>query len=215
MTPEIRNEVIQTVYALINSPATVASPESVNERQQWNTGITQSFNGLPVNSVNDNLGLNVSQQTQDNIINGEYVDLGILLTNSSTEQSNSLTLDTNGQLVIQTKPSKKITDINTWIDAFLIYTSIYVGVHVEDTLNILKYMYSVKLGASRSIGLGWKNYDQQFRLKKARNPAMSWATVDQELWLLYIHSVLSNTPSPGVCMVNTNRKCYEFNNKGT
>ncbi|VDI69222.1 Hypothetical predicted protein [Mytilus galloprovincialis] len=184
MTPELRNEVIQTVNALIHSPATVTSPDSINESQQLNTGITPNI--LPVYSVNDNLGLNVSQQTQDKIINGEYVDLSILLTNSSTEQSSSLTLDTNGQLVIQAKPSKKITDINTWIDAFLIYTSIYVGVHLEDTQNILKYMYSVKLGASRSIGLGWKDYDQQFRLKKARNPALSWATVDQELWLLYI-----------------------------
>ncbi|CAC5416742.1 unnamed protein product [Mytilus coruscus] len=70
------------------------------------------------------------------------------------------------------------------------------------------------LGASRSIGLGWKDYDQEFRLKKARNPAMSWATVDQELWLLYIHSVQSNTPSPRVYMVNTKRKYCEFNNKG-
>ncbi|CAC5361232.1 unnamed protein product [Mytilus coruscus] len=184
MTPEIRNEVIQTVNALINSPATVTSPNSVNERQQWNTGITQSSNILPVISLNDNLVLNVSPQTQDKIINGEYVDL-----------------DTNGQLFIQTKPSKKITDINTWIDAFLIYTSMYVGVNLEDTQNILKYMYSVKLGASRSIGLGWKDYDQQFRLKKARNPAISWAIDDQELWLLYIqcsqiHLVLGKKVTP-------------------
>ncbi|VDI47859.1 Hypothetical predicted protein [Mytilus galloprovincialis] len=136
MTPELRNEVVQIVDALIHSPATVTSPDSVNERQKSNTGITQSSNILPIISVNDYLGLNVSQKTQDKIINGEYVDLGILLTNSSTEQYNSLTLDTNGQLVIQTKPSKKITDINTWIDAFLIYTSIYVGVHLEDIQNI-------------------------------------------------------------------------------
>ncbi|XP_071168809.1 uncharacterized protein LOC143042006 [Mytilus galloprovincialis] len=212
MTPELRNEVIQTVNALVHSPATVTSPDSINESQQLNTGITPNI--LPVYSVNDNLGLNVSQQTQDKIINGEYVDLSILLTNASTEQSSSLTLDTNGQLVIQAKPSKKITDISTWIDAFLIYTSIYVGVHLEDTQTILKYMYSVKLGASRSIGLGWKDYDQQFRLKKARNPALSWATVDQELWLLYIHTGQSTAPSSGVNMVNTYRKCYEYNNKG-
>ncbi|XP_063403662.1 uncharacterized protein LOC134687357 [Mytilus trossulus] len=213
MTPELRNEVIQTVNSLIHSPATVTSPDSINESQQLNTGITPNI--LPVYSVNDRLGLNVSQQTQDKIINGEYVDLSILLTNSSTEQSISLTLDTNGQLVIQAKPSKKITDINTWIDAFLIDTSICVGVHLEDTQNILKYMYSVKLGASRSTGLGWKDYDQQFRLKKARNPSMSWATVDQELWLLYIHTGQATAPSSSVVnMVNTYRKCYEYNNKG-
>ena len=48
MTPELRNEVVQIVNgnALIHSPATVSvtSPDSVNERQQSNTGITQSSN---------------------------------------------------------------------------------------------------------------------------------------------------------------------------
>ncbi|VDI06554.1 Hypothetical predicted protein [Mytilus galloprovincialis] len=39
MTPELRNEVVQIVNALIHSPATVSvtSPDSVNERQQSNT----------------------------------------------------------------------------------------------------------------------------------------------------------------------------------
>ncbi|VDI38663.1 Hypothetical predicted protein [Mytilus galloprovincialis] len=104
MTPELRNEVVQIVNALIHSPATVSvtSPDSVNERQQSNTVGCKSFN----------------------------------------------------------------------------------------------------------IGPGSKDYNQQFRLKKARNPAMSWATVDQELWLLYIHTVQPNAPSYGVDMVNTNRKCF-------
>ncbi|VDI71242.1 Hypothetical predicted protein [Mytilus galloprovincialis] len=75
MTPELRNEVVQTVNDLIHSPATVTSPDSVYERQQSNKGITQSCNILPLISENDNLGLNVSHKTRNKIIRGEYVDL--------------------------------------------------------------------------------------------------------------------------------------------
>ena len=81
------------------------------------------------------------------------------------------------------QPSKNINDINTLIDAFLIYSSIYVGAHPDSRQTILKYLYNVKLGAKRSTGLGWKDYDQQFRLKKAKDPSVSWGVVDQELWL--------------------------------
>ncbi|XP_071172171.1 uncharacterized protein [Mytilus edulis] len=42
MTPELRNEVIQTVNALIHSPATVTSPDSINESQQLNTDESSS-----------------------------------------------------------------------------------------------------------------------------------------------------------------------------
>ena len=49
-------------------------------------------------------------------------------------------------------------------------------------------MHDVKLGASRSTGLGWREYDQQFRLKKKpRLPSTSWGQVDQELWLIYMN----------------------------
>jgi len=55
---------------------------------------------------------------------------------------------------------------------------------------LLKYMHDVKLGASRSTGLGWREYDQQFRLKKARLPSTSWGQVDQELWLIYMNNMV-------------------------
>ena len=53
-------------------------------------------------------------------------------------------------------------------------------------------MSDVRLGAQRSSSLGWKPYDEQYRLRKARNPMSSWGIVDVELWLLYIS--LSTTP---------------------
>ena len=201
---------MEAVNSFRNSPSTVASPDSANQPAQ--SGITSnSFNATPIISVNDQLGVNVSQQIREKILNGEYVDLGTLLAN--TEQSNTLTLDSNGQITLQPKHTRKIDDINVWLDAFLIFTSIYTTAHPDSTQGLLKYMYNVKLGASRSSGLGWSDYDQQFRLKKVKNPSSPWGIIDQELWLLYMHSSAFLTqPSQG--LYTTNRKCYELNNKG-
>ena len=212
LVPEIRGQIIEAVNSFRNSPSTVSSPDSVN--QPGHSGITSSsLSVTPIISMNDQLGVNVSQQLRDKIINGEYVDLGALLANSSNEQSNALTLDSNGQITLQPKQTKKINDISMWLDAFLIFTSLYTTAHPDSMQGLLKYMYNVKLGAGRTSGLGWRDYDQQFRLKKAKNPSLSWGIIDLELWLLYMQSsAISQQPSTG--LYSTNRKCYEFNNKG-
>lgn len=57
-------------------------------------------------------------------------------------------------------------------------------------------------------------YDEQFRLRMARDPSSSWAVVDPELWLIY----MQNSPSAygHVFSTNQNRtdKCYKFNYSG-
>lgn len=51
---------------------------------------------------------------------------------------------------------------------FFIFMSIYLLAHIDETHSLIKYMANVKLGASSiSGGLGWRDYDRQFRLKKA------------------------------------------------
>ena len=85
----------------------------------------------------------------------------------------------------------KITNINHWIDAFLIFASIFSFAHPESTSGLFKYMHTVRLGAKRSSGLGFKFYDEQYRLRKASNPSSSWGIVDQELWLLYMFYVIN------------------------
>jgi hypothetical protein len=100
------------------------------------------------------------------------VDLGALLANSAQDQPSCFTINTNGQLQVQPKASKKMSDLNTWLDVLLTYisTCIYISAHSESTQGLLRYMYNVKVGASRSTGLGWREYDQQFRLKKSKCP---------------------------------------------
>jgi hypothetical protein len=68
-------------------------------------------------------------------------------------------------------------------------------------------MLNIKLGASRSKDLGWRDYDQQFRMKKERNPSLSWGDIDMELWVLSIsQGRKSNTQSyihqsPALCTI--------------
>jgi hypothetical protein len=40
-------------------------------------------------------------------------------------------------------------------------------------------MHIVRLGASRINGLGWKTYDEQFRLKMGIDPVKSWEIVHE------------------------------------
>ena len=74
--------------------------------------------------------------------------------------------------------------------------------------------------------MGWKTYDQQFRLRKAIDPSKKWDSVDDELWLLYMNQTVSGgiyhnrqstrgqqfgNPSP---LGQAGGKCYDFNNRG-
>ena len=77
----------------------------------------------------------------------------------------------NGELSIQSGNLRtKINNIEQWTSAFIIFISIYCSAHENRVQELLTYMSDVRLGAQRSSSLGWKPYDEQYRLRKARNP---------------------------------------------
>lgn len=61
-------------------------------------------------------------------------------------------------------------------------------------------------------GIGWKFYDEQFRMRIAKNPNASWGVVDQELWIMYM--VPSANPVQKPLTRGRFLKCYDFNNYG-
>jgi len=78
-------------------------------------------------------------------------------------------------------------------------------------------MSDLRLGAKRNGNLGWKLYDEQYRLRKVRNPSSLWSIVDVELWLLYMsNSSTLNVISQSNQYVSNNKKlqCYTFNYNG-
>ncbi|CAG2229749.1 unnamed protein product [Mytilus edulis] len=82
---------------------------------------------------------------------------------------------------------------------------------------LLKYMSVVRLGAKRNPNnLGWKLYDEQFRLRKTLDPASSWAIVDPELWLLYMADSIGTqnleVVSSGYNTFSANRNVIKYRN---
>lgn len=163
-------------------------------------------------NVSDGIGDNVSNSIKTKIMAGEYIDLAILLTNSNATnmQDQQKIAFVNGELILQPKQNTpKITTIENWTDAFIIFMNIYCSIHVEKFPQLLKYLYTIRLGAKRSA-FGWKSYDEQFRLRLATNPTLSWANIDQELWLLYMHGNGGNQPTG----INKVLRCYAYNYNG-
>ena len=71
----------------------------------------------------------------------------------------------------------------------------------------------------RCVGLDWKAYDEQFRLRKAQDPTSSWAAIDTELWLLLMQPVGNVQHGAAVAPrviqnYGTVLKCYAFNYNG-
>ena len=119
----------------------------------------------------------------------------------------------NGELIIkQAQEPVKTMDVEKWTNAFIIFSSVLIAKHPEHAQGLLKYMNSIRLGASRHQGLGWKAYDAQYRLRKSTKPLSDWGTVDNELWLVYMSQQnvqLSSQPATPKVFY-----CYDYNLKG-
>lgn len=168
-----------------------------------------------VPSVHAKLGLNVSEANKSKIKNGQFVEFEHLLETKTSQTDEKTLVVVNGSIVTKEKQKTPISNIEKWTDAFIIYMSIYISAHPEKCQDLLKYMQSVRLGASRIKGLGWRDYDTQFRLKVAADPSKQWDAVDQELWLMFMTDS-GTTHTNAVHQHNTTfNKCYNFNYKGS
>lgn len=124
----------------------------------------------------------MSESNREKIVTGKYIDLGLLLQNNSEEKDPKISYNNQGHLVAKCSSSEKNYTIERWTDVFLIFMVIYGSAHLCKYPDLVNDMHNVRLGAAKfSRGLGWKNYDQQFRLKMSMNPSLSWAIVDNEL----------------------------------
>lgn len=160
--------------------------------------------GLVSNGISSQVSLGLKQK----ICNREYVNLSILLTPENS-MGQVLTLDSNGSINLMPKTIRRISSIEAWTDAFIVYMDVYCQVHSDQYADMLKYLHTVRFGAKQYTVNGWISYDEQFRLKMAQSLEMSWAVVDQELWMLFMCR-----PKPQVANEQVKFKCYDFNYKG-
>ncbi|XP_048743934.2 uncharacterized protein LOC125657358 [Ostrea edulis] len=201
---------------LVSSSAARSTPEtsSTSGTASLATNVAISVspldNPIPLISVSDELGLHVPQTIKHKIWGKEYIELGKVLESELDSERGQKFSIVEGQLVMQPKSNtKKITSIDSWTDAFLVFASIYLSRHPADIQGILKYVQTIRLGASRNPTCAWLEYDKQFRLKMSKNTFIAWGSIDAELWLLYMSNHQISQPT------QSTPKCYDYNYKGS
>ena len=64
------------------------------------------------------------------------------------------------------KQRRVINSIHTWMDAFLIFASVFLKAHPQHAQQLLKYASLIRTAASKFNGWGWWWYDAQFRMRQ-------------------------------------------------
>ena len=178
-----------------------------------NAGIGESVqvDPLPFPTFNDT-DIFISQENKNKIWNGEYIDFTLLLKQNFIVDHNPTGPIgvQNSQLVLQSaqKRIKQISNIEMWTDAFINFMIIYIEKHPETASALLSYMSTLRGVAADNQVHKWVSYDQQFRLRMAKNPNKSWSTIDGHLWL--ICGLIGHAPIKN----QSNLACYDYNYKG-
>ena len=137
---------------------TVAQPSlDLNDRLTTgiaNVSMTNNCTPMPIDSISSDISIGVTDNIKDTIVNSEYIDIGSLLPNNiHIENSQKLTIYQGELVLLKTQSKVKIDDIDQWISAFIVFISIVCKVHVSRFQGLLKYLHTVRLGASRSTSL--------------------------------------------------------------
>ena len=169
----------------------------------------------------DEIFAHVPSSLRQQICNGEYINLALLLKGGMELQDfcegGSLKLTSNGDIEMRAKVCKdKVPSIDKWTDAFLIYTSIYLTQYPDKAPQLLHYMFVIREAAVRQRGHCWCEYDEQFRIRQANNPS-SWSVINNDLWWRCMQlpvPVSSSTTSALTVFPASSSKsytCFDFN----
>lgn len=170
-----------------------------------NTGATSGISGTGVNdnvmdvnqgqlpspfiSITHDVDSHVPVSIKGKIAKSEYINLAFLLEGSldaNREQTfdihvgglSGLGGNESGNIVLRGPgPRRRIDSIETWTDAFLVFTHIFTKTHPTRHHELLAYMRNIRRAAKYG-GVGYKIYDEKFRLAQADAPGRSWAAID-------------------------------------
>lgn len=143
--------------ALFSASTLVSQSVPVFHSAAGNIASKDSDSVSSTESVLQALDINVTGAIKQNIINGEYVELGQLLQRRpGPDKSKYLTIQVKSVFWLFSRSPlrpKSLLLINGLMP-FLIFGSIFSSAHPDSTSGLSKYMHTVRLCARRSSGLG-------------------------------------------------------------
>lgn len=135
---------------------------------------------IPFGDVALPLGDHLLPATRDKICRGEFVDLFSLLFRE-LEKKDKDELDDKDKEKIK----KRTVDRTwaNWLPGFLIFAGILARSQPWRAAPLFQYLYIIYKGYTGFSGPAWLQYDEEFRMRAAMNPALSWDQVHPQLWL--------------------------------
>jgi len=227
---------IQAVPVATTSLAATSAPtpNASNVSLPYITGInphvyTQTFinDNNPFNApvasykpLNRPLYTRVSSKLRDKILSNQYIDMSEILEEPVTyaeEEILPFGMNRYGQVgVCPTKKPKKKLTIESWTDAFSIYSSVLRQASSNPSKlaeELATYMYFIR-SIYKDNGK-WYNYDTTFRSLKAQDSTMQWNEIDH---LLYPQALLKkdnyHAAQPSAFIQRSNQPflgCFQYN----
>jgi hypothetical protein len=151
------------------------------------------FSPQKTTSVFDPVGKHVPIKLKQQIWEGKYIDMALLLKSGQElddqiDSQGQIQLKNGAMCLVKQKVNSYLS-IADWTSAYVVFMSVMLEKYRTRAQELIKYMRDIRIAAGRSPG--WYKYDEQYRLKKQSDPQSSWGIINSELWLLY-----TNNPYP-------------------
>lgn len=106
----------------------------------------------------DDMSVHVPLQICQKIWQNQYINIALLLKGNVElhELCTGGVVHISDKGLIETRPKitkEKVSDIEKWTDAFLIFSSIYLKQHPSKAQELLQYMSIIREAANRNVGL--------------------------------------------------------------
>ena len=168
----------------------------------------------------EHLHISVKSELKEKIQSGKFVEFHELLKKSFKEEKCediSGVDDGKGNFVFKATNNKikKNIDIDKWCSAFHTFMSVYLQAHPSACQELLAYGELIREAARDHPGTShWRDYDEQFRTRKASDPLRPWGMIDSQLWMsIFCKPSLSgqastSTEKPPCTFFNSSKGCF-------
>ena len=97
------------------------------------------------------------------IISGQNIDLATLIIPQQPSPVPIISVDGRVVLTAPPRPSRRLTDISDWLQAFTIYMMVVVSSAPHRAVDLLAYQLPILRTSNQFQGLVWRDYDEAFR----------------------------------------------------
>ena len=138
----------------------------------------------------------VPKRLAEKIWRWEFVDMGELLPDGWAQGKSE---EGAGSSLALTRMKRQVTDVNTWVQCFAVYTSVHSRKHPEVVPELLAYMVSIMKAGSKYAGLAWVLYDSAYRRQAASTENRKWSSVNPSLYSVCFTGKALSGPRCSLC----------------